>query len=417
MLRNPANSGFTPAENPNYAVGSNPRQIAIADFDANGAADIAVTNESRPRCRCCSVSGRRNVRARADIARRRAPARRRRRRLTTATAGRPRGRQLRRQHGLDPAALGRSASSRPRRARRSSTSAGPVNVASARLRRQRHARHRGRDRQLAGRHPSRRRRLRARHGHADHCHGLRARRRRLQRRRPHRRRRHLDRRQPVDRPAEPVPAAAAAPAATDPDAHAADAAARQPAGQPRGQRAPGLRHACGSSVPGSNRFVDLKAGEQIPNGSSIDARNGRVTIVAAQSGTKLERADFFDGLFTVRAVQAPDDAHADRAARAARAEGARGTEEAQVAQAVGRRQGQVPHQGPLRGGDRPRHALARPGHLHDHEGHGAPRLGQRPRRGPQAHGDRAQGQVLHRPRAALERHRLRPPGRHLGMPA
>ena len=25
-----------------------------------------------------------------------------------------------------------------------------------------------------------------------------------------------------------------------------------------------------------------------------------MTIVAAQSGTKLERADFFDGLFTVR---------------------------------------------------------------------------------------------------------------------
>ena len=50
---------------------------------------------------------------------------------------------------------------------------------------------------------------------------------------------------------------------------------------------------------GSNRYVDLKAGEQIPNGSSVDARKGRVTIVAAQSGTKLERADFFQGLFTV----------------------------------------------------------------------------------------------------------------------
>ena len=50
---------------------------------------------------------------------------------------------------------------------------------------------------------------------------------------------------------------------------------------------------------GSNRYVALKAGEQIPNGSSIDARKGRVTIVAAQSGTKVERADFFDGLFTV----------------------------------------------------------------------------------------------------------------------
>ena len=109
---------------------------------------------------------------------------------------------------------------------------------------------------------------------------------------------------------------------------------------------------------GSNRYVDLKAGEQIPNGSSIDARKGRVTIVAAQSGTKLERADFFDGLFTVVPVAQADDAHADRAARLPARQGARGAEEAQVAQAVGRRQGQVPHQGPLRGGDRPRHAVA-----------------------------------------------------------
>ena len=50
---------------------------------------------------------------------------------------------------------------------------------------------------------------------------------------------------------------------------------------------------------GSCRYVELKAGEQIPNGSSVDARDGRVTIVAAQSGTRVERADFFDGLFTV----------------------------------------------------------------------------------------------------------------------
>ena len=50
---------------------------------------------------------------------------------------------------------------------------------------------------------------------------------------------------------------------------------------------------------GSSRYVELKAGEQIPNGSSVDARDGRVTIVAAQSSTRVERADFFDGLFKV----------------------------------------------------------------------------------------------------------------------
>ena len=41
----------------------------------------------------------------------------------------------------------------------------------------------------------------------------------------------------------------------------------------------------------------------------------------------------------------------------------RGREEAEDAQAVGRRQGRVPHQRPLQRGDGPRHALARPGHL------------------------------------------------------
>ena len=40
--------------------------------------------------------------------------------------------------------------------------------------------------------------------------------------------------------------------------------------------------------------------------------------------------------------------------------------EAEDAQAVGRRQGQVPHQRPVQRGDRPRHQVARPGHLHEH---------------------------------------------------
>ena len=50
---------------------------------------------------------------------------------------------------------------------------------------------------------------------------------------------------------------------------------------------------------GSNRFVELRAGEQIRNGSTVDTRRGRVTIVASQGGSRVERADFYDGLFTV----------------------------------------------------------------------------------------------------------------------
>ena len=49
--------------------------------------------------------------------------------------------------------------------------------------------------------------------------------------------------------------------------------------------------------PGSNRFVTLTAEAQIPVGSSIDTRNGRIAITAAQGGGKTASADFYDGLF------------------------------------------------------------------------------------------------------------------------
>ena len=47
---------------------------------------------------------------------------------------------------------------------------------------------------------------------------------------------------------------------------------------------------------GSNRYVTLRAGDQIPVGSSVDTREGRVTIVAAGRGGT---SDFFDGLFKI----------------------------------------------------------------------------------------------------------------------
>ncbi len=49
--------------------------------------------------------------------------------------------------------------------------------------------------------------------------------------------------------------------------------------------------------PGSTRFVTLTAEAQIPVGSSIDTRRGRITITAAQGGGRTASADFFDGLF------------------------------------------------------------------------------------------------------------------------
>jgi hypothetical protein len=49
--------------------------------------------------------------------------------------------------------------------------------------------------------------------------------------------------------------------------------------------------------PGSNRFVTLTGEAQIPVGSSIDTRNGRISITAAQGKGKTAAADFYDGLF------------------------------------------------------------------------------------------------------------------------
>ena len=49
--------------------------------------------------------------------------------------------------------------------------------------------------------------------------------------------------------------------------------------------------------PGSNRFVTLTAEAQIPVGSSIDTRNGRISITAAQGAGATATSDFYDGLF------------------------------------------------------------------------------------------------------------------------
>ncbi len=53
-------------------------------------------------------------------------------------------------------------------------------------------------------------------------------------------------------------------------------------------------------LPGSDKFIELKEGDNIPVGSIIDTRKGRVKLVAAANksgGTAT--ADFYDGLFKV----------------------------------------------------------------------------------------------------------------------
>jgi hypothetical protein len=49
-------------------------------------------------------------------------------------------------------------------------------------------------------------------------------------------------------------------------------------------------------LPGSKSFVDLSQAANLPVGTSVDTRDGRVTILAAGQGGK---ADFYDGLFKI----------------------------------------------------------------------------------------------------------------------
>jgi len=49
--------------------------------------------------------------------------------------------------------------------------------------------------------------------------------------------------------------------------------------------------------PGSKVFVTLTAAEQIPVGTTVDTRAGRIEITAAQGKGKTATADFYDGIF------------------------------------------------------------------------------------------------------------------------
>jgi hypothetical protein len=51
--------------------------------------------------------------------------------------------------------------------------------------------------------------------------------------------------------------------------------------------------------PGSKSYLTLTEAAQIPVGSAIDTRAGRITITAAQGKGRTASADFYDGLFTL----------------------------------------------------------------------------------------------------------------------
>jgi hypothetical protein len=56
-------------------------------------------------------------------------------------------------------------------------------------------------------------------------------------------------------------------------------------------------------LPRTNRFVALKAGQELPYGTEIDTRKGRVTLTAVpKPGAPAETAVFYDGLFKLSYV-------------------------------------------------------------------------------------------------------------------
>ena len=53
-------------------------------------------------------------------------------------------------------------------------------------------------------------------------------------------------------------------------------------------------------LPGSRKFVVLSAGQQLPVGTTVDTRKGRVTLVAAANNSGgSAQADFYDGIFKI----------------------------------------------------------------------------------------------------------------------
>ena len=129
--------------------------------------------------------------------------------------------------------------------------------------------------------------------------------------------------------------------------------------------------------PGSKTFVELDGSQGIPLGSTVDVRNGKVALTSVpKQGGKPRDVDVLRRHLQGHAAGCGHRAAAGGGARVRWRRGrARRRQEAQDAQAVGRRQGLVPHSRAVQRGDRPRHEVARPGHVHEHtharrQGHG-----------------------------------------------
>ena len=94
-------------------------------------------------------------------------------------------------------------------------------------------------------------------------------------------------------------------------------------------------------------------------------RPGRADF-GAQGRRSPEKAQFYDGLFKVTQSKGITILTLTEVLDCSKGKGAGGrAEEAQEAQALGRRQGRVPHRGQVQRRDRPRHAVAGGGHVRE----------------------------------------------------
>ena len=158
-------------------------------------------------------------------------------------------------------------------------------------------------------------------------------------------------------------------------------------------------------LKGSNRMSTSREATHLKVGTRSRHAQGPVTIVAAAGRQDGDRRTSIDGLFMISQTKgAGTTLTLSEKLDCPKQSKARARPEAQDPQAVGRRQGQVPHQGQLQRGHRARHQVAR----HDTctSTHDAGDAGRRQRRGLRQAQDaiRASGQALHGPQEALDRH-------------
>ncbi len=152
-------------------------------------------------------------------------------------------------------------------------------------------------------------------------------------------------------------------------------------------------------LPGSSKFEPVDITRGIPNGSTVDTKKSKIRLFAIpKAGKPAESALFYAGHLQGQAGRRDHRAAARRGAREVplRQGGGGQEEEAQDAQAVGRRLRQLPHARPVQRGDRPRHPLARARLLWQDADRGGQGRGRGAGLRQEEEGPRARAQALHR---------------------